>query len=553
MSQVRFENHRRWLTFDLLSGRVRPGHPLWPYLTQHGASRSSLEALEHAPCPPDMLGLNFYVTSDRVLDANWERHPEGLQGGNGRVRYADTEAVRLGVRSAASHERVLTDAWQRYGVPLALSEVHLGGHREDQLRWLGQAWRAAQRVRRRGVDVRAVTAWSLFGAFGWDTLVTRATSYETGTFDVRGDGMQSPRPTALASAIGDLVADRRVRHPAARGKGWWSRAASVGRRAPSRDERPILLVGSAGTLGSAFRRICAARDLATTALTRADVDATDSRALAQLIARLRPWVVINAAGFCDVDAAEFDVRQCQRANLDVPLALARACATHAVPLVTFSSDLVFDGRSRTPYVERAMLGPLNVYGMAKAQAESGVRALTDNSLIVRTSAFFGPWDPYNFAIRVIAHGREGRQIVLPSDVVVSATYVPDLVNAVLDLAIDGASGTWHLVSSEGLTWHELGTLIATSAKLDTATVVPAPASRMEWTAERPAFSALTSARANLLPGFESCLQRFIAEVPASALVGTRCATSQEEHGAAAVLKASRRADSTMSTQETHHG
>ena len=517
MSQVRFENHRRWLTFDLLSGRVHPGHALWPYLTQNGASRSALETLAHAPCPADMLGLNLYVTSDRVLDADWERYPERLHGGNGRVRYADTEAVRLRVRSAASHLRVLSDAWQRYGVPLALSEVHLGGHREDQLRWLAQAWRAAHRARRRGIDVRAVTMWSLFGAFGWDTLVTRATSYETGAFDLRGDGMRSPRATAVAIAIGDLVAERGVRHPVARGKGWWNRTPLRRQRAPSRDQRPIVLVGSRGTLGSAFRRICADRDLTTVALTRADVDATDPRAVAHVLARLRPWVVINAAGFCDVDAAECDVPQCQRANLDVPLALASACATRAVPFVTFSSDLVFDGRSRAAYLEGATPGPLNAYGVAKAQAERGVRALTDNALIVRTSAFFGPWDPHNFAIRVIAGGREGRQTILPSDIVVSATYVPDLVNAVLDLAIDGASGTWHLVSSEGLTWHELGTLIAKSAKLDTATVVPAPACRMMWTAERPAFSALTSARANLLPGFDSCLQRFIAGVPGSAL------------------------------------
>jgi dTDP-4-dehydrorhamnose reductase len=511
VSQVRFENHRRWLTFDLLSGRVNSSHPLWLYLTQHGASRPVLEALADAPCPADMLGLNFYVTSDRSLDADWQRYPDVFHGGNGRQRYVDTEAVRLRVRSAASHQRVLSDAWQRYRVPLTLSEVHLGGHREDQLRWLQQAWRAAHRARQRGVDVRAMTVWSLFGAFGWDTLVTGSASYESGAFDVRGDGRRTPRPTAVAAATRDLVADRAVEHPVARGKGWWNRSSAKRQRPPSRRERPILLVGSAGTLGSAFRRICAERALATVALTRADVDVTDPEALGELMGQLRPWIVINAAGFCDVDAAEFDERRCLHANVAVPLALARACARHAVPLVTFSSDLVFDGRSRTPYVECALLGPLNAYGIAKAQAEQGVRALTDNCLIVRTSAFFGPWDPYNFAARVIAHGREGRQIVMPSDVVVSATYVPDLVNAVLDLAIDGASGTWHLVSSEGLTWHELATLIATSAKVDTATVVAAPASRMEWAAIRPAFSALTSARANLLPTFDSCLQRFIAD------------------------------------------
>ena len=520
LSQVRFENHRRWLTFDLLAGRVGRAHPLRPYLLENGVAAAVLDNLVSNPCPADVLGLNFYVTSDRVLDPQWWRHPQCLRGGNGRVQYVDTEAVRLQVPSAASHRRVLREAWRRYGVPLALSEVHLGGHREDQLRWLAQAWRAAHASRRLGIDVRALAVWSLFGAFGWDTLVTRPDTYESGAFDVRGAGRQSPRRTAVAAAIEDLAHGQPPAHPAARGKGWWRRPRSRERRA-SRDEQPILLVGSTGTLGSAFRRICAARDLPTVALKRHDVDAADPTAVLEVLGRLRPWVVINAAGFCDVDAAESDPARCRRANVDVPLALARASAMRGIPLVTFSSDLVFDGRARTPYVEHAVPGPLNAYGAAKAQAEHGVRTLGGHSLIVRTSAFFGPWDASNFATRVIGHVREGREVPLPSDVVVSATYVPDLVDAVLDLAIDGAYGTWHLVSSDALSWHELGAVVASRAGVDAALVVPALASRMAWTAARPAFSALSSARANVMPSFDSSLDRFVSAMAVPAGSSTR--------------------------------
>src|SRR5689334_1570311 len=92
--QVDFENHRRWLGFDLLDGRVAPDHPLWHYLLWSGASPDELDALRSAPCRPDVVGLNYYVTSDRYLDHRIDLYPQSTWGGNGRIRYADVEAVR---------------------------------------------------------------------------------------------------------------------------------------------------------------------------------------------------------------------------------------------------------------------------------------------------------------------------------------------------------------------------------------------------------------------------------------------------------------------------
>jgi dTDP-4-dehydrorhamnose reductase len=104
-------------------------------------------------------------------------------------------------------------------VPIALTEVHLGGAADERLRWLFEAWKAAEEARAAGVDVRAMTVWSLLGAFDWDSLVTRRDQhYEAGVFDII-DG--EPRPTVLADAIAALIRGDSFHHPALETPGWW--------------------------------------------------------------------------------------------------------------------------------------------------------------------------------------------------------------------------------------------------------------------------------------------------------------------------------------------
>ncbi|HUR52828.1 MAG TPA: hypothetical protein VMZ71_01770 [Gemmataceae bacterium] len=219
--QARFENDRRWLTYDLLTGRVDGRHPLREYLRGSGATDADLGFFLDHPCPPDLLGANYYVTSERYLDDRLEHYPEAACGGNGRHPYADTEAVRVlpgGVRGLAA---ILSDAWGRYRLPLAVTEVHLGCDCPlEQVRWLGWAWHEVARARAGGADVRAVTAWSAFGSFDWDSLVTvPAGRYEPGAFDVRTD---PPTATPLAGLIRELAAGDPA-HAALGEHGWWQR------------------------------------------------------------------------------------------------------------------------------------------------------------------------------------------------------------------------------------------------------------------------------------------------------------------------------------------
>ena len=511
--QVDFENDRRWLAWDLLTGRLSPDDQLWQWLDLVGfpADEELPWFREHA-CPPDILGVNHYLSGERFLDHRIDRYEEQVVGGNYVHRYADVVAARVLGAGADGPERLLREAWERYRIPLAITEAHNGCTREEQLRWLNEVWRAAEAVRADGVDLRAVTLWSFLGAFGWNELLRGGDHYETGVYDVRAP---APRPTALARMGGALARGEPYDHPVLDGSGWWRRPERlwyppVGEvvRPPVRRQRELLVTGATGTLGRAFTRLCAARGLAHRTTTRAELDLLDRRSIEAALDALKPWAVVNAAGYVRVDDAEVEVDACLAANRDGPALLAHACASRGIPFVTFSSDLVFDGAKAAPYVERDAPAPLNVYGRSKAEAEALVLAAHDATLIVRTSAFFGPWDEHNFVTIALRALAAGEAFEAADDIVVSPTYVPDLVDATLDLLIDGEAGVWHLASGGAVSWAALARRAAEAMELDDVVVVPRTAASLGWIATRPPYSALASERGWIMPPLDDALARY---------------------------------------------
>ncbi len=221
--QAAHENERRWLSLDLLCGRVDRAHPAWRRLIELGIPSSWIEEFHGGDATPDVLGINHYVTSDRFLDHRTSLYPARLHGGNGRETYVDTEAARMDLPlDAVGWVPRLREAWRRYGLPMAVTEAHLGCDDEDeQVRWLFEAWQAAETLRDEGADLRAVTAWSLFGAMDWDSMLRRNHGqYEAGVWDVR---VHPPRSTRLARAVASLVRTGRLDTPALAQPGWWRR------------------------------------------------------------------------------------------------------------------------------------------------------------------------------------------------------------------------------------------------------------------------------------------------------------------------------------------
>jgi dTDP-4-dehydrorhamnose reductase len=523
-------NERRWLAWDLLCGMVDTGHKLWDYLLDSGATADELRWFRDNPCPPDVIGVNYYVTSERWLDHRPERYPESHRHTYRGVAHADIEAPRALATPTPGIAPLLMETWERYGIPIAITEAHIDANREDQLRWLVEIWNAALKARQQGADIRAVTVWALLGSFDWNSLVTACHGYyEPGPFDVRSP---TPRPTALATLMRELASKRALSNPVLQGEGWWRRPGrfwckpvatrtavadiAVRSQFKSAPVQPILITGATGTLGAAFKRICEARNLACHALTRQEMDITDPASVDAAIVRFKPWAIINAGGFVRVDEAETDSERCMRENTLGPTVLALACMRHALRFMTFSSDLVFDGAKGAPYVESDATNPLGVYGRSKLDAETRVLDADPQALVIRTSAFFGPWDRHNFVTQALGALANGEPFQAAGDMIVSPTYVPDLVKVALDLMIDRERGIWHLTNGDAVSWAELARRACAAAGMSADGLQEVAADALDYPAQRPAFSALGSERALLLPSLDDALQRYAHAVQEAA-------------------------------------
>jgi dTDP-4-dehydrorhamnose reductase len=433
--QADFDNERRWLTFDLLCGRVNQSHPLRGFLLEHGVTKADLAFFLDQVEPPGILGMNHYLTSDRYLDERMEHYPEHHHGGNGQHQYADVEAVRVelppGTLGVAPR---LEEIWNRYGLPVAVTEVHHGSTRDEQLRWLVECWSTVNRLLQKGVDVRGFTVWALFGLMDWRSLLLRHDRfYEPGPFDARCD---PPQPTVLAAATAAMARGEEFQHPVLQSPGWWHREGRHYTCPPfprpaddAQRQSPILIAGGDGRLAGVLARFCAERGIAVVAPGRSRLAIADPAAVQDAIVQHRPWAVIDAAelgqddGFWDTDRA--------RAELQGTAALADLCAERGLPLVAFSTAEVFSGEPGRIYCEDDAVSPCSSFGEYKARAEERLLAAHPAALVLRHGHLVEPGAPPPPALAPAA-----------------LTHVPDLATAVLDLLVDGRVGLWHLTHPE---------------------------------------------------------------------------------------------------------
>ncbi len=216
--QAQFENERRWLSLDLLFGRFAENGAMSRYFQRLGLSP---DAKAYADClsPPDIVGFNYYVTSERFLDHRVALYPERCHGANGIDSYADVEAVRARPEELDGFAVLAREGARRYDCAIAVTEAQLCGEHGEQLRWVDELYHETAALYACGIDVRAFTLWSLFGAYDWNRLVTAEQGdYENGCFDVAGPGVcETPLAHwARAHANGDAYDHHALRRP-----GWW--------------------------------------------------------------------------------------------------------------------------------------------------------------------------------------------------------------------------------------------------------------------------------------------------------------------------------------------
>jgi dTDP-4-dehydrorhamnose reductase len=500
--QAEYENERRWLSLDLLHGRVRPSHPWHARLLAIGVARSDLDLLAGGEGTPSVIGVNHYLTSERFLDTDFHAYPRHLWGGNGRHSYADAEAVRVDLLAGKTGpEARLAEVWERYRHPLAITEAHHGCTRDEQLRWLHEVWEAARNLRRAGCPVDAVTVWALLGAMDWNSLLVRRHGfYEPGSFDTRS---RPPRMTALGAAVRDLATEGTFYHPVLQSRGWWHRQG--------RHYRPSQRMGKLqehgqhlvvlGPKGCPFTEeilsVCACRGLDTLHLH----SAKDLGDAVIPIADRRPWAVVDASSLKLSAIATRNPRNTLKADAYGAQAVAAACAASFLPLLTFTSNLVFDGSWGPTHAEDAVLDPISLFAKSQAQVEVLIDEAHPAALQVRTGCVMGTEESTSLASAVRA-ALTAKDFLpdLPSGIT-SVSYMPDLVHTALDLLIDGERGIWHLANQGANTWADV-----VSGMAETLGVACPPLMQMQGAMTN---TALTSIRGLLMPSLESAIDRFV--------------------------------------------
>jgi dTDP-4-dehydrorhamnose reductase len=437
---------------------------------------------------------------------------------------------------------LLLELHERYRRPCAVTEVHLGCTREEQVRWLAEIWESASVARRAGVDVRAITAWCALGAYNWNSLVTRDEQYyEPGLFDVRGP---APRRTALAAMAQQLARGERPEHPVLGTPGWWRRpdrflfaathsdAVEAIAAVPSvyhggAPEGRVLITGARGRLATALAHACRVRGLAHVALSHRELDVTDSAAVEEAVRRHRPWAVIHAAGSTYQAAVGRGV--CAPGRLDAagPAHVARACASGNARLLFFSSDQVFSPAS-APYTETATPTPSTFYGRMQAEGERAAMQALSSALLVRTGPLFGFWEQGDFLTAILQALADGRQIHVPADILVSPSFVWDVVNAALDLLVDGEGGIWHLTSPEAISCADFAKAAAERAELDGTCIRPFPRGALAQRPDRLRFSPLGSVRQTFFSPVSAALDRAFEDLRRNHPRSLPCPTRGED-------------------------
>ena len=258
----------------------------------------------------------------------------------------------------------------------------------------------------------------------------------------------------------------------------------------------LLVTGANGQLG---REVCIRareRGHAVTPTNRTQLDITEPVHVRAALQRYEPDVVINAAGWTAVDAAEDHKIAALRVNVDGPRNLAEACESHDIPLVHYSTDYVFDGAKDTPYSEADNTGPINAYGRSKLMSEEQVRSANARHLILRTSWLFSRWGN-NFVKTMLQLGMDRNRLSVVSDQRGKPTSASELARITV-CAIDfdaEVSGTYHVAQPEAVSWHEFAEAIFAEAgrqgiALSVREVEPITSDDFRSQAKRPANSVL---------------------------------------------------------------
>jgi dTDP-4-dehydrorhamnose reductase len=291
-----------------------------------------------------------------------------------------------------------------------------------------------------------------------------------------------------------------------------------------KNNRNILLFGANGQLGSKLKSLLASRGTVR-AVGQVELDLRDLPRLRAFILDAKPALIVNAAAYTAVDAAESDVENAQLVNAEAPRVMAEAAREHNALFVHYSTDYVFDGAARTPYTEESPVSPLGVYGVSKLAGEQAVADSGAAHLILRTAWLYSNRGR-NFLNTMLRLAAERDELRVVNDQTGCPTY-SDLVADASAQMLDGmfASGVvraercglYHLTCQGETTWWGFARRIIELAGFgERVRVLPITTADYPTPAKRPAYSVLSNAKLERvfgirLPHWEEGLKRCLAE------------------------------------------
>jgi dTDP-4-dehydrorhamnose reductase len=296
----------------------------------------------------------------------------------------------------------------------------------------------------------------------------------------------------------------------------------------------ILIAGGSGQLAVALVEAAASRRLDARSVGRPTLDFDRPASIAEVFEDVAPWLVINAAAYTAVDAAEDDADAALRANRDGPAELARLCEAAGIPLIHVSTDYVFDGTKGAPYVETDPTSPQGVYGATKLAGEQAVAAACSRSIILRTSWVYSPIGK-NFVRTMLTVGQKNPRLKVVADQRGCPTSAPDLAEAIIGIAARLADGGWqdryagvyHAAGNGETTWYGLATATFEAASRHGMTppaVDPIATDQWPTRARRPPDSRLDCGKLQAvfgisLPPWRDGLDRSVDAIYAASLSG----------------------------------
>lgn len=258
----------------------------------------------------------------------------------------------------------------------------------------------------------------------------------------------------------------------------------------------VLITGGLGQLGREVALQWAAAGDEVTAVDRDELDVTDRSAVRSAISGLAPQVVVHAAAYTAVDACESDPDGALSLNALAVRWVAEACDVAGSHLVTLSTDYVFDGSKAHPYHEWDLPNPQSVYGRTKRAGELEALALGPRAAVVRTSWLCGRYGS-NMVGTVMRLAGEHQDLRFVDDQWGHPTFCSDLAPALRRVALERASGVWHLTNQEPTSWFGFARSVLAAMGQDPQRVQPIATADLQppRPAPRPANSVLDNAAA----------------------------------------------------------